>query len=482
MWNPDLEATELVCSSWADVERASFFRDFIQPHLTQDNLNSVLLVVATASVLSFLQYASILFVRRCRSARSLFFESVQAGAPFYSSGESPPCQVEMRKGSRLVGFGIRVGDWIVTPQHVADSSDNVWGGTSMFTFENYSTLCTDAVAIRIPANWNDVRKASVGALCKNLIVRCVGPMGEWSCGRLAEADLWGGLDYFGSTDHGFSGAAYASGNTVYGMHCGGSGPNKPNFGWSLSFLSCFVDDLAEEQRTPVYEEPSVREVTTQAGKRKIKKDQGRFVRYTQEPTPVSVGRHVDSSIVDDVAANADNWFKDLGYEAALVESITKKVMNELSGNGLGPLRGASTVSAVASPTSKSSEEKAPSPAADAQLPSTAQQSSPSPQLRQTSTVTTVPEKLSKRMKKEFQAAQVEQLAWLRETLTQRFGFPVAALDTTGWDLQRLQSHVFVLQALEAQSRGKVLSCTPASCPATDQSQQGASKSEPSTGR
>lgn len=165
------------------------------------------------------------------------FESIIPGSEFRPA-EIPPCQVPIFAlgylSDSFVGFGIRVGEYLVVPTHVLDGAR---GGRLVLKSRDFkkgaildaaaitSKVVSDLSYLVVPdTTWVNlqIKSAALSSECGG-IVSVVGLKGSSpvsSSGTLAKSQFVGILKYSGSTMPGFSGAAYTSLGRVVGLHTG----------------------------------------------------------------------------------------------------------------------------------------------------------------------------------------------------------------------------------------------------------------------
>lgn len=177
------------------------------------------------------------------------FEALRQGSTF-GIGTIPSCQVAIQQpgtwSNKHVGYGIRVGDVLVTPTHVVRGWDTVVlanynNGVEVQHLVNVgspieSRMIADLSYIPIPERvWTTlaVKKAKIPKGTPGGVgVTVTGKPGS-SFGSLRKTGIMGQVVYSGSTLPGMSGAAYTISDQVYGIHSGVSGNNNVGIGIRL---------------------------------------------------------------------------------------------------------------------------------------------------------------------------------------------------------------------------------------------------------
>lgn len=177
------------------------------------------------------------------AVRGFKYESLQLGSEFVK-GEIPSFQATVEKPGLLtktfVGYAVRVDMALCIPTHVLSQCGGtpLIGGTRIVTNWAQSLKLADVSYAILPESVFSelkMRKPSIGKIEKSVLGTCAGRSGV-STGMLRRISTIGMVSYSGSTLPGYSGAAYASQNTLYGMHTGESGAML-NCGVSAMFLS-----------------------------------------------------------------------------------------------------------------------------------------------------------------------------------------------------------------------------------------------------
>ncbi|APG75721.1 hypothetical protein 1 [Hubei sobemo-like virus 20] len=191
-------------------------------------------VVVASIVVALLVRRSRRPVRRAiMRLRGVSLEAMREGSDF-RAGDQPKFQVAILRPGLLsdshYGYGIRVGDFLVTPEHVVAGMPEVILSANGNKVQVptvpmlRSRAFSDLVYIRVSdVAWSRlaIRTAvlSQKTMATNLFVSVYGQKGV-SSGLLSKSQMVGLLVYHGSTVPGMSGAAYTVGNAVYGIHCG----------------------------------------------------------------------------------------------------------------------------------------------------------------------------------------------------------------------------------------------------------------------
>lgn len=160
-------------------------------------------------------------------------EGLIPGKPLMEGGRVPSYQVKIaykREDSTYVvlGAGVRVMDHLITPAHNALSGRPLYIMGKDYQYQITSTeihLAADVVAFEVPeVVWSrlGVAKAKLAPLGAPRTVSVVSSCdGKYSVGKLSAITPMGRVKYDSSTMPGFSGSAYADGQSCLGMHCHG---------------------------------------------------------------------------------------------------------------------------------------------------------------------------------------------------------------------------------------------------------------------
>ncbi|APG75971.1 hypothetical protein 1 [Hubei sobemo-like virus 22] len=171
-------------------------------------------------------------------ARGVSFESMRAGSVLVK-GEIPKYQVAVLRAGLLrdghVGYGIRVGNYLVAPHHVVtDAGEEVILSSKLAKVMMppasaiRSRVVTDLVYVWLPESFwvkLGVPSAKFAQTTENPLATCAGPEGV-SSGLLRKSQVLGLVNYFGSTLPGFSGAAYEAAGHCMGIHIGAVAGNN----------------------------------------------------------------------------------------------------------------------------------------------------------------------------------------------------------------------------------------------------------------
>lgn len=206
--------------------------------------------IATVGIAAFLGFMRIYGAKPARriihSFRGIKPEAMIAGSHFVV-GEAPKYQVPLYSVGMLyssfVGYGLRVGDFLVAPYHVYEAaekqmmfSNKVLISAAPIVSKVIKDLCYFPIS---PSTWGDLKVPKAGkpvSLVKAMPGGCVGQPGRTS-GLLKPTKMFvGALEYTGSTMPGMSGAAYIDGtNRFLGMHLGAMGVH--NVGVTATLIS-----------------------------------------------------------------------------------------------------------------------------------------------------------------------------------------------------------------------------------------------------
>lgn len=190
-------------------------------------------------------------------------ESMRAGSTLFATvpDRVPACQCEFRDMTASVTFGnaLRFRQYLIVTEHEL-SSAILTGGfclikgdktlsvkTTDFIATKLITLDADLVAIDLGnaafsrLGMASARVAPVEGKVMAAVTSLV-PEIQASFGQLQNSDVFGMLEYTGSTRAGYSGSAYTSGagsgTAVYGIHTAGGVVNQ---GYSMSFIASCLE-------------------------------------------------------------------------------------------------------------------------------------------------------------------------------------------------------------------------------------------------
>lgn len=193
-------------------------------------------------------------------AQGIHFEAMVPGSEFQKGG-IPNCQVEILSYGLLVkefvGYGIRVGEMLVLPNHVyqtvKNKGDVLLQGTDpqgkkkivSISVEPFkSKIHPDVAYIPLTSQtWAllGTSKAKLATTMRRGLVQCAGRNGV-VLGNICESPQSLGMVIFGgSTVPGMSGAAYMVSNNVHGMHIGHIGMH--NTGVSSLLIAAEMEKL-----------------------------------------------------------------------------------------------------------------------------------------------------------------------------------------------------------------------------------------------
>ncbi len=186
-------------------------------------------------------------------------ESVRIGSVFCSI---PLCKVPKfqaavysmnAKGQPMdyKGVAVRMDDWLIMPQHIYVTAEKLllmtYGKTKpnvlLVETSKFMTIEADIGAIRLgEADFSilGLVKPRIGTVEEKVhaTISSATKEPEMSFGILrGDKEVFGGVLYEGSTKYGFSGAAYHSGNQVYGIHLGGG---VLNYGMNASYIMALL--------------------------------------------------------------------------------------------------------------------------------------------------------------------------------------------------------------------------------------------------
>lgn len=187
--------------------------------------------------------------------RGIHFESLREGSPLRVS-PIPKYQVAVMRPGMLcdshIGYGIRVGMYLVTPRHVLTDtgdlpSEMLLSGAKGKIVTVVSATPSLAVDDLVYCYLDETSWSRLGTSSARLArqhypahVTCTGVSGQ-STGRLEKMSIRWMLMYGGSTVPGMSGAAYDFRGEVHGIHQGASG--AANLGFSAVLIGNEVRGL-----------------------------------------------------------------------------------------------------------------------------------------------------------------------------------------------------------------------------------------------
>lgn len=208
------------------------------------------LTLAMLVLLAYLLYRLTSSKRLKYMMSGVIGESMQPGSPIRKTEKLPSVQVPLYKptmfGARFVGYAIRVLDYLVLPGHVYKAAEGQLAVSVQNSDEKlliqadplYSRSISDLMYFKLTQSvWSRIGARAVTSMPKlfEAMVTVTGPSGS-SQGMLTRLQQIGCVTYAGSTQPGFSGAAYMSGNRCFGMHIGFISGTGQNLGVSLGFI------------------------------------------------------------------------------------------------------------------------------------------------------------------------------------------------------------------------------------------------------
>nr|QXV86575.1 hypothetical protein [Solemoviridae sp.] len=243
---------------------------------------------------------------RCLVPYATVLESAMPDSPFVklmpTDGQVTLSYVDYEQKRRVVGCAVRLRtptheDYLLVPLHVWSVFDrdipfvSARGKGDWFELDTRSVslkgapveravvhIDTDVVCVRISeqeASRLAVRVPKIGPATTTSLVRISGPNGIGSTGSLRPDNVvFGQYIYTGSTEPGFSGAAYTNGHSVLAIHLGGG---QRNFGYSirlayvtlLHFLKVkqedtqqWIEDLVRKKRRRIVVDTSWQDADT----------------------------------------------------------------------------------------------------------------------------------------------------------------------------------------------------------------------------
>nr|UBJ25989.1 hypothetical protein 1 [Sichuan mosquito sobemo-like virus] len=213
-----------------------------------DWIDGTILVIVVVVAVVGLRLASVTLAMSARrvvqSWRGVQFEAMRPGSAFVKA-EIPPNQVQIKIPGLLSdthqGYGIRVGDYLVTPAHVVQGHREVLLCTAMGKFlvevnAVRSRAADDLLYLFVGQNVFSQLAVAVTRYQKNFtasFATCTGEPGM-STGRVSKSVMRGKLVYEGSTMPGMSGAAYMLQGATVGIHQGVAG--SVNLGYSSDLI------------------------------------------------------------------------------------------------------------------------------------------------------------------------------------------------------------------------------------------------------
>lgn len=205
-------------------------------------------------------------VRVVARMRGVQFEALRAGSTFYKR-DIPSYQVAIMEPGLLrdahVGYGIRVGSYLVTPAHVIESRETILLSTKKAKVVVPVHLLRSRVVVDLAYIYVNekvwcglgVSNAPLAKKYQSHFATAVGPEGA-STGHLRKSAMKGMLVYDGSTVPGMSGAAYEISNQVVGVHTGVAGAH--NIGVSSLVLLSELSQIIKVESSPEMQEQAAR--------------------------------------------------------------------------------------------------------------------------------------------------------------------------------------------------------------------------------
>lgn len=202
-----------------------------------DFIDVVLLLLLVVLVSVALWHSSIVAANSGRrliyAARGLQYEAMRPGSAF-TKAQIPTCQVAISIPGLLMdshqGYGIRYGDYLITPAHVVERFSEVvlstpYGKILISVRGVQSRLTDDLTYLFVGADVFSRLRVVAARMPQRFIPgfgACIGVSGM-SSGRIFKSQLRGRLVFEGSTLPGMSGAAYMMNGAFVGVHQGASG-------------------------------------------------------------------------------------------------------------------------------------------------------------------------------------------------------------------------------------------------------------------
>lgn len=204
----------------------------------------------------------------------------------------------------LTGWGYRADyneqPYIITAQHCLDLNRKMYlrkgEVVQDLDLSEFHVLGVDAVAVKIPkkaASVLGLQKAKLGLLnLEGQAVSVLGLTGRGTTGLLtriprSRVGHLGAVRYSGTTMAGYSGSAYFSGNTVYGIHTCGGNYNGGLNSMFLHVMSKIATDDKSVDESPAlvdkwYDDPNTEVEIEWEGDVAILTDGSKYVRLTKE--------------------------------------------------------------------------------------------------------------------------------------------------------------------------------------------------------
>lgn len=163
-------------------------------------------------------------------------ESIIPGSKLLEGGRPPACQPRVGMGVdggvMIVGSGLRIMNYLVTPTHNAQVGKSIHAlhptDDSLMVEVNANSeiiVAPDVSAFLLSeSQWATLKipQAKLAPLASKATATVVGGLDQrYSMGELRVGSTFGRVSYNASTLPGFSGSAYANGTAILGMHCHG---------------------------------------------------------------------------------------------------------------------------------------------------------------------------------------------------------------------------------------------------------------------
>lgn len=325
-------------------------------------------------------------------------ESLVAGSILHKEGKIPPGQVSVayhiNDELRVIGSGLRIENYLVTPAHNTFSNYPLFvvkGSDYAQVTSEPIPLVADVYAFALdPQIWarlsvpqcklsplKDMATVSITSSCD----------GQWSISTLRPDKPIGRTSYSGSTLPGFSGAAYASGKQILGMHTNG-GANGG--GYESLFLWCRLKvetneppEATEDQEDEAFRDgdftyqdfgdgtdATARTVTARTNKGHYLNTSPAVISKYETLLDVKK-RSVERRFADLARAGKGGWASEEEDDDYIPENLGTTGKEGWSGEGQRP---AGKPQGVSGPAPKSSPKVSSSSAKTVQLPLTAVQS------------------------------------------------------------------------------------------------------------
>jgi len=240
------------------------------PYLTSLGCSSILWLWLAFKILFWIIRVWCRFVRRLiLSFRGIELhtvrgESTRPGSFFHPVNTLPKGQVPIYNIGFLrnhhVGFGVRIGNYLVAPKHVIEEAGETCflenaggkGGIAVESVVVDSPIVNDLCYMDVPIEvWSKLGHKAA-SFCKddveNIAVSCTGYRNgeiQSTSGIITKANYVGMLEYSGSTEPGMSGAPYVSRGAVFGIHSGATADY--NVGYSVLVVLSDIARLVKNE-------------------------------------------------------------------------------------------------------------------------------------------------------------------------------------------------------------------------------------------